>query len=153
MNTSNDDDFNPRADNYAPLQATATAGEFGDFSSAFGSPPKNINPKEDEFADFTSAFDSSLSISQAHLQPQPQQPQVSLLGTTIPNIGNPNVMPALSTQIDTGFGGNQIFNTMAPQAVTNQHQQNIISSNNNSSKCTYVNCRTLLKILSFHVIN
>ncbi|XP_058801183.1 telomere length regulation protein TEL2 homolog [Phymastichus coffea] len=130
-----DDDFDPRADNYAPLsQSNQPTSEFGDFASAFGTPPMaQVNkPKDDEFADFTSAFDSSVTISQP--PSQQQQPQVSLLGATIPNIGNPMTDNLMSSIGNTDFGGgNDLFNTMQTQSFTNKPQITNNSNNNTTN--------------------
>ncbi|XP_031784859.1 telomere length regulation protein TEL2 homolog isoform X1 [Nasonia vitripennis] len=150
---NDDDDFNPRADNYAPLSTSqnVSSGDFGDFTSAFGSPPTSKQQESggDEFADFTSAFDSGLSISQQ--PPQPQQPQISLIGATIPNIGNPmadNLMAPIGTQVNTGFGaGNDLFNTMQSQTLVNQ-PQTINNSNNNTSELRSMSNTDLLSDLA-----
>lgn len=153
--TDNDDeDFNPRADNYAPLSTsqTVSGGDFGDFTSAFGA-PLTSKPQQtggDEFADFTSAFDSNLTISQQLAQPESQQPQVSLLGATIPNIGNPmadNLMAPLGTQVTVDFGaGNDLFNTMQSQTLANQPQTINNSNNNTSEFCLGFVARCICKI-------
>ncbi|CAB0040919.1 unnamed protein product [Trichogramma brassicae] len=139
-----DDDFNPRAtDNYVPLASAAPViaqpivGEFGDFASAFDATATTATATTttnksttDEFADFTSAFDNGLTISQ---QQPVQQPQMSLLNSSMPNIAGSNVLDNLmsatpmSAQINTGFGGNDLLNSQ-PQIVNN--------SNNNSRTLT-----------------
>ncbi|KAJ8683797.1 hypothetical protein QAD02_019589 [Eretmocerus hayati] len=133
---NDDDDFNPRADHYTPIPASQGTTDFGDFTSAFGTTsekPKETSPSgTDEFADFTSAFDSGLNISQQQ-KVQPQQTNVSLLGTSIPNIGNPNLINAANPQTNTGFGvANNLFNTMQSQNLINQ-TQTVNCSNNNTT--------------------
>ncbi|XP_014219643.1 telomere length regulation protein TEL2 homolog [Copidosoma floridanum] len=153
-NANNDDDFNPRADSYTPVPSAQGSGDFGDFTSAFGSPTIGSKSKNtDEFADFSTAFDSGLNISQpaaaaATVPQQQHQPQISLLGATIPNIGNPmadNLITPKSAQINTGFGtGNDLFNSSL-----NNQSQNIDSSNINNNNTMLSNTDLLSDLSSF----
>ncbi|KOC71197.1 Clathrin interactor 1 [Habropoda laboriosa] len=83
-----DDDFNPRANTQSSLQSQNANTDFGDFTSAFGSPTAKTKDSNDEFADFTSAFNSSVTISNSPVQPQLPQTQINLMGATVPNINS-----------------------------------------------------------------
>ncbi|XP_015597202.1 telomere length regulation protein TEL2 homolog isoform X2 [Cephus cinctus] len=149
----NDDDFNPRANNYTPIQSQNANADFGDFASAFNNPATKTNDNSDEFADFTSAFNAGVTISNPPAtQLQAPQAQISLMGATIPNIGNPMagnltnplIVGAQSTAAP-GFGnigsanilpqnsamGNNLFNSLPPQGVNNQ-VETLNNSNNNT---------------------
>ncbi|XP_014225790.1 telomere length regulation protein TEL2 homolog isoform X1 [Trichogramma pretiosum] len=150
-----DDDFNPRAaDNYVPLASAApviaqpTVGEFGDFASAFDATTTTATATTttnksttDEFADFTSAFDNGLTISQHQTV---QQPQMSLLNSSMPNIASSNALDNLmsatpmSAQINTGFGGNDLLNSQ-PQIVNNSNNNSTLSNTDLLSDLTDFN--------------
>ncbi|XP_012287625.1 uncharacterized protein LOC105703665 [Orussus abietinus] len=149
--TDNDDydDFNPRANNYTPVQTQNVTAEFGDFASAFGTGART-NDNGDEFADFTSAFNSGVNIS-----PAPQA-QISLMGATIPSIGNPLAANMASSTLigsqhptvtsppanlassnlltpSNNATGN-IFSPLPPQGLNmNNQPQSLNSSNNNQA--------------------
>lgn len=147
QNPDEEDDFNPRGNNHTLVQSqNSNSTDFGDFASAFGGGVTKPNDgNTDEFADFTSAFDAGVTISNS--VNQQSQPQISLLGATIPNIGNPmsgNLTSPLSTSQNIAaptFGnsmvqnsalGNNLFNSLPPQGHTNQ-SQSIVNSNNNQA--------------------
>ncbi|XP_046419417.1 telomere length regulation protein TEL2 homolog isoform X1 [Neodiprion fabricii] len=144
-----DDDFNPRGNNHTAGQPQSANTDFGDFASAFGGSATKLSNDEgtDEFADFTSAFDAGVNISSSNNQ----QPQISLLGATIPNIGNPmtgnSSSPLSSSQNITSpaFGtsmiqnsaiGNNLYNSLPPQGLVNQTQSLVNSNNNPASSNT-----------------
>lgn len=160
-NADEDDDFNPRENAYAPIQTQSPNSNFGDFSSAFGvtNPSANKITKapenSDEFADFTSAFNSGAKITNDNWSATPQA-QISLMGSTIPNIGNPlanktsnnsslinpaQSAPSLATVPNSATDllstnltmGSNLLNTMQTQGHNNQ---NVLrnNANNNSSK-------------------
>lgn len=122
-NADDDDDFNPRG---SVQSKNPTSSEFGDFASAFGddTTSKTGDGSNDEFADFTSAFDAGVTISNA----ANNQPQISLLGSTIPNIGNPMSQNFGSSVLQNTGVGNNLFNSLPPQP------QNIVNSNNNQGE-------------------
>ncbi|XP_048507262.1 clathrin interactor 1 isoform X2 [Athalia rosae] len=143
--SGDDDDFNPRGNDHTLIQSQNTNTDFGDFASAFGGAASrgDNGSSVDEFADFTSAFDVGVNITNSANQ-QPQS-QISLMGATIPNIGNPmsgNLTSPSSISQNIGapaFGGamiqnsslgNNLFNSLPPQGLNNQ-SQSIVNSNNN----------------------
>jgi hypothetical protein len=127
VENNEDEDFNPRAENYAPLPTGQSVSDFGDFASAFNSPATKAKDSDgDEFADFTAAFNSGMTIS--------QPPQISLFNPMIPSIGSPmsdNLVVPMNARLGTGFDtGNDLFNASQSQILTNQPQINNSSNNN-----------------------
>lgn len=123
-----DDDFNPRANTQSNVQTQNVNAEFGDFTSAFGSPTVKTKESNDEFADFTSAFNSSITISNPTVQSPLPQTQINLMGATVPNINSSmteNVNNAIFVNAQTG--NTQSF---TPMTSTNTLPQNPNMSNN-----------------------
>ncbi|XP_015429698.1 PREDICTED: uncharacterized protein LOC107186364 isoform X1 [Dufourea novaeangliae] len=139
-----DEDFNPRANTQSTVQSQNTNVDFGDFTSAFGSP--TVKTKDnDEFADFTSAFNSSVTISNPSVQSQLPHAQINLMGATVPNVNssvtnNANNSMFINTQSvstpsltsmtaanahsqNTNVNSN-LFDTLQPQALNNQQTLN-----------------------------
>lgn len=148
----NDDDFNPRDSAYVPIQSQNVNANFGDFSGAFGgstttTAAAKTQDNSDEFADFTSAFNSGAKISNDKWTAGPQA-QVSLMGSTIPNIGNPLAnnpnsgqltKPAQSLSaegdlLSTNLSmGSNLLNTMQSRGQSNQNVTRN-NANNNAGK-------------------
>ena len=140
-----DDDFNPRANTQPAVQTQNANADFGDFTSAFGSPTAKTKENNDEFADFTSAFNSSVTISNSPAQIQLPQTQMNLMGATIPNINSPvtdnanNTMFINTQSVNTssfasmGSGNtlpqnpnisSNLFDALQPQLLNNQQSLN-----------------------------
>lgn len=122
-----DDDFNPRANAYAPVsQGSNSNAEFGDFASAFGEPAK---PKDnnDEFADFTSAF-NSVDIS-SNKQQLPVASNVS--NSLMDNLGAPP-MPIVPQSMNTGTG-NLIGKSATDNSLLSSAQPQFLNSSNNNT--------------------
>lgn len=141
-----DDDFNPRANTQSAVQTQNANVDFGDFTSAFGSPTAKTKDSNDEFADFTSAFNSAVTVSSPPVQPQLPQAQINLMGATIPNINNsvtdnvnntmfnnqPTNAPFTGSTIPQNPNvGSNLFDTFQPQVLSNQPtlNNNIAPSN------------------------
>ncbi|XP_076246198.1 clathrin interactor lqfR [Calliopsis andreniformis] len=120
-----DDDFNPRANTQSTVQSQNVNVDFGDFTSAFGTPTVKTKESNDEFADFTSAFNSSLAISNPSVQSQLPQTQINLMGATIPNVNSP-VTDNVNNSV---FMNSQPVNT----SFTSMSPGNTVSQNSNMS--------------------
>lgn len=148
-----DDDFNPRATTQSSPQAQPANADFGDFTSAFGSPTVKTKEGNDEFADFTSAFSNNAPVPSPPVQTQPPQAQINLMGSTIPNVNNPiadnmnsamfiNTQQASSPTFPTIPTGNtlaqntslpnNLFDTLQPQSLSNQPTLNNNTTSSNT---------------------
>lgn len=128
-----EDDFNPRA---SENSLSSPAGEFGDFSSAFGKPAASkTSGGNDEFADFSSAFSANVTLSSNTVGSSGQQLNSGIISsqTAIPSSnGNLDVSQS-NADLLSGLGG--VFSSVQPTPLANNsaHSAVLFTTNHNLS--------------------
>jgi hypothetical protein len=124
-----DNDFNPRASDNSHA---SSAGEFGDFTSAFGKPAATSSGN-DEFADFGSAFSGGVTSSSSTVGGSSQQfssGTISSHSTVLSSNGNSDVSQS-NTDLLSGLGG--VFSSVPPAPLANNtgHSSVLFTTNHN----------------------